>query len=76
MTLKIAVLAPMPIASVSTATPVKTGIRARLRRIWFNRIGLHTAVGGEGFSAIVATLIKRDSKSNPFGIAIPAIWKR
>ena len=28
MTLKIAVLAPMPIASVSTAMPVKSGIRA------------------------------------------------
>ena len=48
MTLKMAVLAPMPMASVSTATPVNSGIRDRLRRTWFNRIAIHTAVAGEG----------------------------
>ena len=38
MTLKIAVLAPMPMASVSTATPVKNGILARLRSTCFSRM--------------------------------------
>ena len=38
MTLKIAVLAPMPMASVSAATTVKPGILARLRTTWLTRM--------------------------------------
>ena len=45
--LKIAVLAPIPIASVRTATAVKPGIFARRRRIWFKRIALDTRRDGE-----------------------------
>lgn len=55
MTLKIAVFAPIPIASISTAIAVKRGILPRLRSTWpscmndtygpawpgFNNIGSH-----------------------------------
>src|SRR4029453_15089793 len=38
ITLKMAVLAPIPSASVNTVMPVMTGIRARLRRSCFSRM--------------------------------------
>ena len=43
MTPNTAVLAPIPIARVITATAVKPGIRARLRTTCFNRMRIHTA---------------------------------
>src|SRR5262245_36011526 len=43
MTLKMAVFAPMPMASVATATLVKRGILARLRSNWFHRMAIDTA---------------------------------
>jgi hypothetical protein len=49
MTLKIAVFAPMPMASVTTATLVKSGILARLRSAWFRRMANHTLVRVPGF---------------------------
>src|SRR6188508_3114519 len=48
MTLKIAALAPMPMARVSTATMVNPGIRARLRKTWFRRMAIHTNRADQG----------------------------
>src|SRR5688572_29653589 len=51
MTLKTAVLAPIPSASVRTVIAVKPGIRARPRRSWLNRIWIDTVAVPDGFPA-------------------------
>ena len=53
MTLKIAVFAPIPRARVRTVMPVKSGIRARLRRTCFNRMAVLRASAPHGVQSNV-----------------------
>src|SRR6185437_6826885 len=60
MTLKIAALAPMPIARVRTATLVNPGIRARLRRTWFRRMTIDTDRTGQGSALRFCSTVAAD----------------
>src|ERR1035438_9171744 len=65
ITLKIAVLAPMPSARVSTVTKVNRGERARRRTTWCNRIPPSTKPQPESLQFLCVASAQRHNRRTP-----------